>query len=511
MRLRRLTEENAEYLKEREIYCVGSAESYIRELCDTYQMRGSIVCVVDRNARRRQAVRIEGTEIPIKDIACLNEEDLSGKALVITDDYYQEQYQWIMEAVCAGQPDMTVYYYVNKETAYEMSYREQYGSAGLEDVILFRSGPHASSYVKGMDFADNARALFEYLLRNGYNRKYELVWLVKNPSEFERYYETPNVTFLSFDWSVSEKKEERDNYYHALCTAKYIFFTDAYGFARNCRSDQIRVQLWHGCGFKTRVNFVRCEKRYEYTTVISELYSKIHQDIYGLRQDQMLVTGYAKQDWLFHPIGGWQEKLGIPKAEKYIFWLPTFRSAKEQLQNLNEYELMGQIGLPIVNTYDMLEKLNGLLESRGIILLIKLHPFQDKGKIGKVDLSNIVMLENERLVEADIPVNRLFGHADALISDYSSAAVDYMLLDRPIAFTLDDVEEYKQSRGFVFENIKAQLPGKELYSFGDFCEFIKEIGEEMDSTRKKRRELTAVMHKYQDGNSCKRIVETLQI
>lgn len=485
MQLRKLKNENEQCLNNRKICCIRRAESYIRELCAVYNVLDKIVCIVDDHIRNSGVLCICGREIPVRGAKYLKEINFSHMSLVITDDYYHEKYEIIKDLLDARWSDMTIYYFSNKETEYEETYRSRYRGTPLENIIVFRSGPHAVSYVKGMDFADNARALFEYLLAKGYNRKYELVWLVKDPSEFSRYNNVKNVTFLSFEWSVSEKKAERDSYYNKICLAKYIFFTDAYGFARNCRSDQIRVQLWHGCGFKTRVNFVRCEKRYEYTTVISELYSKIHQDIYGLRQDQMLVTGYAKQDWLFHPIEGWQEKLGIPKAEKYIFWLPTFRSAKEQLQNLNEYELRGQIGLPIVNTYDMLEKLNVLLENRGIILLIKLHPFQNKEKIGKVDLSNIVMLENERLVEADIPVNRLFGHADALISDYSSAAVDYMLLDRPIAFTLDDVEEYKQSRGFVFENIKAQLPGKELYSFGDFCEFIKEIGEEMDSTRKK--------------------------
>lgn len=511
MQLQRLTEDNTKYLKESVIYCVGSTESYIRELCDTYQVRDNIVCVVDRNVRNRIGISVDGVEIPIKDASYLNVEDLSGKVLVITDDYYQEKYQLITESVCEKQSDMTVYYFVNRETAYELSYRKQYTNTMLENIILFRSGPHASSYVKGMDFADNARALFEYLLENEYNRKYELVWLVKNPLEFERYHETPNLSFLSFDWSDSEKKEERDTYYRALCLAKYIFFTDAYGFARNCRSDQIRVQLWHGCGFKTRVNFVRCEKRYEYTTVISDVYSKIHQDIYGLREDQILVTGYAKQDWLFHPVVDWKERLEIPKAEKYVFWLPTFRSANEQLENLNEYELFGQMGFPVVYTYEMLEQLDALLKSLDIVLVIKLHPFQNREKIGKIDMKNIVMLDNGQLAEKDIQINQLLGHADALISDYSSVAVDYMLLDRPIAFTLDDVEEYEQSRGFVFDRIKEWLPGMEIETFDDMCIFIKEVESNVDSTGAKRKMLMGRMHKYQDDNNCKRIMEALQI
>ena len=352
MQLQQLNEKNAEYLKGRKIYCVGKTESYIKELCDTYHVRDNIIGVVDGNVRNRSGNCVVDVEIPVKDIACLTGEDLSRKALVITDDYYQEKFQLVSETVCTKWFDMTVYYFANKETEYELEYRDQYKDALLKGIIIFRSGPHASSYVKGMDFADNARALFEYMLENGYNEKYELVWLVKNPCEFEQYRGIKNVKFLSYNWSVSENREERDCYYNALCLAKYIFFTDAYGFARNCRKDQIRVQLWHGCGFKTRVNFVRCEKRYEYTTVISNVYSKIHQQIYGLREEQVLVTGYAKQDWLFHPDMDWKEKLNIPKANKYIFWLPTFRSAKEQLQNLNEYELSGQTGLPVVYTYE---------------------------------------------------------------------------------------------------------------------------------------------------------------
>ena len=134
-----------------------------------------------------------------------------------------------------------------------------------------------------------------------------------------------------------------------------------------------------------------------------------------------------------------------------------------------------------------------------------------KEKIGRIELNHIVMLDNEQLVEADIPVNRLLGDADALISDYSSAAVDYMLLDRPMAFTLDDVEEYEQSRGFVFENIKEQLPGKEVYSFEDLCGFVREIGEGVDSVSVKRRQLINVMHKYQDDHNCRRIAEILKI
>ncbi len=511
MKLERLAEGNVERIVDKGIVCYGKSESYLKELCARFPVQNRIFGVIDDNKRNQGELFFGGRRLPVVDSSGLSQINWEENILLITDGYYIEDYEKLCQMECVSENMDLIYYFANQDTEYELAYREYYQDHALENVIIFRSGPQASAYVKGMDFADNARALFEYMLTAGYNEQYQLIWLVKNPQEFDKWQNYKNVDFLSFDWSVSDNREERDRYFKTLCLAKFIFFTDAYGFARNCRPDQTRIQLWHGCGFKTRVNFVRCEKRYEYTTVISDTYSKIHQEVYGLRADQMLVTGYAKQDWLFHPVRDWQEKLGIAKAQKYIFWLPTFRIAKAGLDNLNEYDIKGQTGLPIVSTYEELSHLDGLLQSLDIMLVLKLHPFQDKDKIGRVDMGNIAVLDNEQLADLDIQINQLLGNADALISDYSSAAVDYMLLDRPIGFTLDDVEEYAESRGFVFPNIREWLPGKELFSFEDFCSFVREIGADVDSTREKRKMLKEKMHRYGDGNNCKRIVEALRI
>ncbi len=502
------------------IYLVDFSEKYLGELLKQYdiadQLAGVLSDAEDRMsgsiAKGSQEVSFQGNKVPVYPYRyfCELEEDAY---FIILNDYYKETYKklnLLEEATYKKHPN--IYYFADHETEIDLSYREMYKEYPLEDIILFRSGPHASSYVKGMDYADNARALFEYMLEAGYNCKYELVWLVKNPSEFSHITQKhENVRFISFDWSVSEKKEERDAYYRVLCLAKYIFMTDAYGFCRNAREDQIRVQLWHGCGFKTRINFVRCEERYEYNIVISEVYKKIHKEIYGLREDQVLVTGYPKNDWLFHPRREIWRKLDFPKADKYIFWLPTFRMAAAGLSDLNEYELEGQTGLPVVNTFEKLQILDSVLRELDIVLILKLHPFQDKKKIGEIGMSHIVLMDNGQLVEKGGQINQILGYADGLISDYSSAAVDYMLLDKPIGFTLDDVGEYRNSRGFVFGNIRDWLPGKEIFSFEEFCAFIREIKEGIDSSSGKRRELAGKMHRYRDDCSCKRLMKVLEI
>ncbi|MCI8335473.1 MAG: hypothetical protein HFH25_12980 [Lachnospiraceae bacterium] len=522
MKLKRVTKEVAQDImkdKQRKIYLVDFSKAYLEELLEKYDLSAHLAGILLDTENRmwaelqkdEQKIAFRGMELPVYSYAsiCQLPQNVS---FIILNDYFQETYDklagWRREEAELS----NIYYFANQETEIDLYYRKKYECVPLENIIVFRSGPHTSSYVRGMDYADNARALFEYMLKNSYNQKYELVWLVKNPSEFsyitEKY---ENVLFLSFDWSVSEKEEERDAYYHALCLAKYIFMTDAYGFARNARKDQVRVQLWHGCGLKTRINFVRCEHRYEYNIVISEVYKKIHQNIYGLREDQVLVTGYPKDDQLFHPAADWKKELSIPDAEAYIFWLPTFRASLRQLAELNEKTPEGQTGLPMIQSIGELQELNEFLHKKNTVLIIKLHPFQNTERICFDKMTNIVLLTNEMLVERNLQINQILGKADGLISDYSSVAIDFLLLDKPLAFTLDDVEEYERSRGFVFHPICDWLPGNMIYSAFEFVQFIEDTISGRDRAREKRKALTVKLHQFYDDQSSRRVIEALGI
>lgn len=512
MKLQRLTKNNIEKLNGKKIYCIEKSLSYLNELCDTFDILDQIDCIVDDRTKNEEGLEYRGKKLNIRPLSELANIDFNHTAILITSDYYRE----IFESICVKgfgkeYTNIDIFFFPNRETEYEMEYRDRYKESELEDIIIFCSGPHKSQYVKGMDFSDNARALFEYLLENGYNKKYELVWFVKDPEEFSYYNEFNHVSFLSYESSTSYKDRERNRYYRALCLAKYIFFTDAYGFARNCREDQIRIQLWHGCGFKTRLNFASCEKRYEYTTVTSDLYAKIHGKIFGLNPSQMLITGIAKEDWLFTPLKNWKELLGIPNAKQYIFWLPTYRFSEAKFSKPKDGNLNEETGLPLIDSIQKLNILNTLLSKNDIVLIIKLHPFQDKNAISLRPYSNIKIIDNDSMHKNRIEINQLLGHADAIISDYSSVAVDYMILDRPMAFSVEDAEEYKNNRGFIFDPISKWLPGKLLFSFPDILEYINEIIQGIDSEKEKRKKLIELMHEYKDDKNSKRIVETLGI
>ena len=77
------------------------------------------------------------------------------------------------------------------------------------------------------DFTDNGRALFDYLIENGYNKKYEMVWLVHDPSKYKEY-QYENVKFIQ-NFKKDSTIRRAEAYKYAL-TSKYIFYTQAFNW-----------------------------------------------------------------------------------------------------------------------------------------------------------------------------------------------------------------------------------------------------------------------------------------
>ena len=504
--------ENMHLIKTERIYLWGAVATKIEKFLNDLASSKNVIAVVDnRIGNPENTLFAGGRELEVISPARLAAET-EKFSIVVTCEHYDEIVEQVSRDKKLSAMTNNIYYYLVPWHVYNKQYLEKYRDCPPQDIFLFRCGPTKNHYIRGYDFLDNSRAFFEYLLAKGYNERYTLVWLVKNPEEFGRYSQYKNVKFISFDWDESPDPRERDEYYHYLFLAKYIFTSDAFGFARYVRKSQIRVQFWHGCGLKRNRHPLHQEDCYEFMTVISKLYQDIHAEQYGLRKDQILVTGYPKEDWLFQP---YDESIWnifhIKRASKCIFWLPTFRVTDANIRHLTQYELNPQTGLPIMQSLADLDVLNDLLVRLDVVIIIKLHQVQDNSAIAKLNYSNILLLTHMDIAGRDLLINRLLASADALISDYSAAATDYLILNRPIGFTLDDVEDYKATRGFVFDPIEDWLPGKKIYDLKDFCDFVTEIAHDIDSEVETREKLLYQMHDFHDGNSCQRVLEALHI
>lgn len=115
------------------------------------------------------------------------------------------------------------------------------------------------------------------------------------------------------------------------------------------------------------------------------------------------------------------------------------------------------------------------------------------------------------MVKYGVQINQVLAFADALISDYSSAIVDFLVLNRPIALAVKDVAEYSDKRGYIFNDLRLWLPGSLITTEKELTEFISDVAEQRDTTMVQRNKIRKKMHMYCDAQSSKRILETLRL
>ena len=117
---------------------------------------------------------------------------------------------------------------------------------------------------------------------------------------------------------------------------------------------------------------------------------------------------------------------------------------------------------------------------------------------------------NEDLEEKKISLYEIFKFVDLMISDFSSVAVDYLVLNRPVVYLNNYDEEYKTKRGVVLEdNYTVFMPGSKVNNFNELLIAV-DNNIKNDISKDLRIHNMPFIHKYMDGNSCERIYEIMK-
>lgn len=367
--------------------------------------------------------------------------------------------------------------------------------------------PNRMLFETNDDFTDNGRALFDYLVENGYNQKYELVWLVHDPKKYEKY-QAPNVKFVQ-SFKKGSTIRRAIAYRYAL-TSGYIFYTQAFNWIGMSRKNQLFIDLWHGCGYKANKN--NRKVFFDYCLVPGDVFIETKKEFFACSSKKILPLGYPRYDLMLKGSAGadrFKERLLKDSgSNKLVLWMPTYRHATSE--RLNEETLNNEFNIPIIDDREKLLDLNKFCKENHILVVIKRHYLQIPYDFGENVLTNIVYLENSDLEKEGLQLYEFIHCADALVSDYSSVAIDYLLLDRPLGFTLDDYKEYTQSRGWVFEDPLEYMPGEHIYDVKQFEQFLLDVKDGRDEYAAKRKAVREKTHNVCD-NYCQRVLDYFYI
>ena len=132
---------------------------------------------------------------------------------------------------------------------------------------------------------------------------------------------------------------------------------------------------------------------------------------------------------------------------------------------------------------------------------------QNTDELYKRNYSNLKIWTDEDFQQNNYDLYHLMPQADAMLGDYSSTMLQFLLLDRPLGYVVPDIEEYKEKRGFVFNDYQNYMPGMIIKNQTQFFQFLDSIIDGNDNYKEKRLYTLDKVHRYKDGNNCKRALE----
>ena len=310
-----------------------------------------------------------------------------------------------------------------------------------------------------------------------YNSKYLFLYVLKHYPEI-------NALFVINDDDFRKELTEQYGKHFCetnslkgmiqVCQAR-VWFTSAglpvyaFGLAKFHKI----INLWHGVPLKTialmeqkrswtqKIYFHGMfSKNYEMILTTSKKLIPIMAQSFGVSENKIRVWGQPRNDYL----NAWRINKKTIKGESFPWFNVTCSYDKVILYAPTYREDEQTCWFPFADwNFETFQK---FLEEQQIILCLRNH-LSEHGSCEKYQGSRILNLGSE-IVQDITDALPLF---DALITDYSSIYIDYLLLERPIIFLPYDKEKYLKERGMNF-TYDAVTPGAKPQTMKDFMESI---------------------------------------
>jgi CDP-glycerol glycerophosphotransferase (TagB/SpsB family) len=214
------------------------------------------------------------------------------------------------------------------------------------------------------------------------------------------------------------------------------------------------LNLWHGIPFKAiefditagplarvyrapvwsplRLAFLDRFRRPDHLLTVSPfLAERCFRPAFRIGAAQSLELGYPRTDPLFLPSdrAALAARVGVDPAHEVIGYFPTWRD--------DGRDFLAAAGLSF-------DELDERLRTTGRTLVFKAHPNFALPPTSGTSWTNVVV------VDPKVDLNDLLPLCDVLVTDYSSVAFDFLLLDRPIVYFLPDHDRYVAGRNLYF-------------------------------------------------------------
>ena len=285
------------------------------------------------------------------------------------------------------------------------------------------------SSFKGRGYTDSPARVCEAL--HALRPDAELVWQLKNPGEAPDYVRVVRPRSLSALRAISTSRCLVDNFNRQHYMLKF--------------PDQKYVQTWHGDrGFKKMLFDMEDGQHFpdgeqmDLAVSGSDFGTKNYRSAFRYK-GPVLQTGIPRNDALLRPdpaaIADIRRRLGLGAGERVLLYAPTFRDERAGGNQPAGFDLSGAL--------DKLEASTGA-------------PWRCLTRAHSQNLRVEGAKEPRIRDVTDWPETaELLLCADMLISDYSSTAGDYVLLDRPVILYQPDLDQFVATNRQMYFDLRA--------------------------------------------------------
>ncbi|MEW6983289.1 CDP-glycerol glycerophosphotransferase family protein [Colwelliaceae bacterium 6471] len=313
-------------------------------------------------------------------------------------------------------------------------------------------------------FVDNSKYLFHYVS-------------TKHP-EIDCYWVTDDLVLIDELKSQGYQALKRKSFNGALMIirAKYVFYSSYVAEINHWLTSGAKlVNLWHGLPLKKiefDIDSGVLKNKYSHTFNWQKLYLQlfypaayrvadlmfaptdemehIFKRAFRLKDDAIVKCGSPRTDQFFDGQSFSTlttkdlEQLSVPENRKVYIYMPTFRDTGGDFFSKENFNF---------------EQLNQAMEKVDGEFWIKAHP---AAGVENIDLSQY---DRIKLLPSNIDMYPVLKLSYALITDYSSIYIDYLLLDKPIYFYCFDLDDYKKNCRSMYFEYDEVTPGEKCQSF----------------------------------------------
>ena len=89
--------------------------------------------------------------------------------------------------------------------------------------------------------------------------------------------------------------------------------------------------------------------------------------------------------------------------------------------------------------------------------------------------------------------------------------MDYLILNKPIAFIIENLEEYRKSRGFVVPDAEKLMCGKQIKSEKELLDFFEKVFSGIDDYKAQRQEYNELFNSFPMQSGCEKILKEIDL